>query len=343
MHIEDIRAFYDGVNPNDYEANPRVREIWPIFKNSMIGKARQWLSIAHPAAPANQAEFQQVLEDFRQHYSLAGSTPEDRLKAWKQISWEPSRESFDDFLYRFHTLARENNVDRDADKLTQFRACIPYTLHVYCMNANTFLECVQQVQRALVWTNQGATGITPQVGATTAQPFMSLAEKRVSFGKPEVDSGILVKTRSQESDRIEVLTDQLKKLTSTVDMINEAVTKDRDRDRKRNDSRDHSNDRSRNRDRSWGRDRSNSRGRDRRDRSSSRSDNRGARDRDRDRSRDGRFCKYCHKSGHTIGHCWDLKRICKENNLKLEWSEPEQDAVNLIKALQVQLKQNSTN
>ena len=294
VHIHEFEDFLASIDtPINTKllprmGNPHMADIIRKFKSSLKGKARAWFQMVvetNGKSLNTLAEWIEIKEKFQQHFNPLGGTDDQLLRTWKDLKWDPTRDSLDDFVMRFHQLSTELGYTA-AQQLKYFRTCIPNNLYLYIKGCVTLADAVQELRQGVA-----LAGIAPPTNFSPASqdkptfPFMSAQEKTVTFAEPPA---VAVGGASNP------LTEQMDRLASAM----EQFTKDqKDREQKqtsrgRNNYRGN-NFRQRSRSRSNSRDRQNSgpRGRGKPNGGSKTKGN----------------CHHCGKPGHFLVDCYQLK------------------------------------
>ena len=72
------------------------------FVTTLKGKARVWFDIKIPEGQRTTlGHWNEIKRLFKEHFHPLGSTREQRVKAWKDMKWDPTTEAIDDFAYKY--------------------------------------------------------------------------------------------------------------------------------------------------------------------------------------------------------------------------------------------------
>ena len=294
LHLVEFEDCLDsvGLGWRDKAEGDDAEQIVVKFKNSLKGNARRWYKSFHQDKTAMTIkEWMTIKTEFLKTFSPTGGTKEEQHKTWKDLKWNPEKETIDNFTYKFNELADELNKSVD-ERYDAFRSCLPSGTYLIMSECEKINDIVLKLKTCIAF---GVPGIslkpdTTKTEATTpVVPFMAMKEgKNVSFRETDLtdvtdklEDDILDIKRSHEK-----MYTVMDKLSTQFDKIRFENNRNNDRDRDRRD-RSRSWDRNRDRNNRYSRDRSQSprdRGRDsRRDRSWDR--NRNSRNGSWDRSR----------------------------------------------------------
>ena len=93
-----IEAPEDGDDAN-------VAHIINDFVTTLKGKARIWFDMNVPEGERTTlARWNAIRNKFKAYFHPLGSTKEQRIRAWKDMRWDPIKEAIDDFAYRYKEL-----------------------------------------------------------------------------------------------------------------------------------------------------------------------------------------------------------------------------------------------
>ena len=106
------------------------------------------------------AHWNTIKTAFKDHFNPLGSTREQRVRAWKDMRWDPTTESIDDFSYKYKELGlnQENIYDN-------FKACVPGQYFVFVYNAANMADAIANLKKCIaagpmIGTNGGSTQTT---------------------------------------------------------------------------------------------------------------------------------------------------------------------------------------
>ena len=75
---------------------------------------------------------QKLKNKFKAHFHPLGSTKEQRIRAWKDMRWDPIKEAIDDFAYRYKELGLSLGLQQESI-FDNFKACISRTVLCFCV------------------------------------------------------------------------------------------------------------------------------------------------------------------------------------------------------------------
>ena len=111
------------MDPDDPTAD--AEKLITLFQNSPKCRARHWFQQSLDLTGTQNVEkWLDIKKKFLAQYNPVGSTKEQQMKAWKDMKWDPSSESLDDFSYRYTTLATDIGFTEE-HQLKSFICCIP--------------------------------------------------------------------------------------------------------------------------------------------------------------------------------------------------------------------------
>ena len=284
--------------------------------------------------PKTKEAYEKMVASFLTEHNPMGNTKEQLTMAWKTLSWNPTQEKLDDFVYKFRRIGQELGITEN-EQLQYFKCSVPPHLYLYHKDATTIKEAMETIKRACALG--GVSPVAPvETRTTESAPFMQMTDSPDSRNEPR-KSDYVKFAGLKFQGKVDYLDEMLNKLEKMYDQqIKERGNKDRD-SRDNRDSRD-SRDRRDGRDSRDNRDSRNSRDSRRSHRSdsdsSSEDDRYRSRSRDSSRSRSGsrgrtiKNCAYCHKPNHDWSHCYrypkDIKKVCS-GNLRIDDSRDKDE------------------
>ena len=144
------------------ELDVNVSHIINDFVTTLKGKARVWFDMNVPEAEREtKRHWNAIREKFKAYFHPLGSTKEQRIRAWKDMRWDPIKEAIDDFAYRYKELGMSLGLTNDSI-FDNFKACIPGQYFVFVYNANDMPQAVDNLKKCL------AAG--PMVSSTPMNP-----------------------------------------------------------------------------------------------------------------------------------------------------------------------------
>ena len=131
--------------------------------------------------------WEEIKTKFLYYYNPIESTPEQQIKAWRDMKWQPLTEELGDFVVRFCQLGHVLGSD-DEQQMQYFRLIIPPALYLYLDCARTVPETVENLKKGISLGGLGS--LTPQTHTTDDQkptvPFMTMKDKRRSKSQEKI-------------------------------------------------------------------------------------------------------------------------------------------------------------
>ena len=172
--------------PREEGDDANVAHIINDFVTTLKGKARVWFDMNVPEEERTTvAQWNAIREKFKAHFHPLGSTKEQRIRAWKDMRWDPIKEAIDDFAYRYKELGLSLGLQQDSI-FDNFKACIPGQYFVFVYNANDMAQAVDNLKKCIAAgpmvpsTPVSSMGVAS--GSTTTQKddklkFMAITEE----------------------------------------------------------------------------------------------------------------------------------------------------------------------
>ena len=157
-------------NPADGqdELDVNVSHIINDFVTTLKGKARIWYDMNVPVGErTTKRHWNAIRNKFQAYFHPLGSTKEQRIRAWKDMKWDPIKEAIDDFAYRYKELGHSLGLADDSI-FDNFKACIPGQYFVFVYNANDMTQAVDNLKKCI------AAG--PMVPTTTVNPTIGTTQ-----------------------------------------------------------------------------------------------------------------------------------------------------------------------
>ena len=177
------------VAPADEGDNANVAHIINDFVTTLKGKARIWFDMNVPEGERTTlAHWDVIRNKFKAYFHPLGSTKEQRIRAWKDMRWDPIKEAIEDFAYRYKELGLSLGL-QDGSIFDNFKACIPGQYFVFVYNANDMSQAVDNLKKCLAagpmvpnTVNTTPVNSTAVTAATTTQKddklkFMAMTEE----------------------------------------------------------------------------------------------------------------------------------------------------------------------
>ena len=191
------------------------------FVTTLKGKARVWFDMKIPEDQRTTiAHWNEIKRLFKEHFHPLGSTREQRVKAWKDMKWDPTTEAIDDFAYKYKELG--NSLGLNAESIfDNFKACIPGQYYVFVYNADTINVAVDNLKKCIAAGPMMTTTTAPAPDKTDEKlKFMSINEVHSEIKQEMVDQiqesldGRLGPMETEMSETKEIV-DQLYQLMSS--------------------------------------------------------------------------------------------------------------------------------
>ena len=350
MEFEDyLVASGVSIEPKEVRGNtvqPDYKDIINKFKASLKNNARIWFSmyIEKRVPNLHSAEgWETIKSKFLTYFNPLGSTKEQQIKAWKEMTWKPEEEKLTDFVFRLSQLANELGYSDD-QQISHFVLCIPRGLYLYLKGAQTIPDAVENLRRGIALGGLDVFNSNPTIVQDDSRPTSSnitMKENKKQFTTEDTQRAVKESIQDSMYDKNKTLGRLLDeigdRLANVVENFeSEHSSRDRDRDRShsrgRNKLRDDYKNRNRNRDRD--RDESRDHSTDNyRDRDRGKSNSRYGRSgrRKHQRSETGQrnfnrneFCNYCNITGHTTHRCFRLVDYLKRKSKKIILHDEEE-------------------
>ena len=179
QHLYEFDDFLKAARievPNDANLDDDTSHVINDFVTTLKGKARMWYDMNIPEGErATKRHWNQIREKFKAYFHPLGSTKEQRIKAWKEMRWDPIKESIDDFAYKYKELGRSLGLD-EVGIFDNFKTCIPGHYFVFVYNANDMSQAVDNLKKCIA-----AGPMNPMVNTTptsvTTQPTTQKDDK----------------------------------------------------------------------------------------------------------------------------------------------------------------------
>ena len=273
-------------------------EVITRFKSSLKGKARMWYNtyLEEPGVILTEKDdWAKIKRDFMIYFNPLGGTREQQVKAWREMKWDATRESFDDFCLRFHQLAKELGLAADQQMVTfllSLPSGMPVTLGL--SQCKTIAEIIDAVRRGMVFGGVPTPTDPTLSSLKPAVPFMAAQDvgQGVFFKEPEVSQQQLA-MQAKMGETLE----QMNRLTQAVERF---------ASKPQEESKGNWNQKNQNRSQEG-----KSRGQ-----GGSRPQNRqggyNGKGRGQQQSKMTGNCFYCKKPGHPMAKCFSLEKYLKK-------------------------------
>ena len=344
MEFEDyLVASGVSIEPKEVRGNivqPDYKDIINNFKVSLKNNARIWFSMYIEKRVPNLYSangWEIVKGKFLTYFNPLGSTKEQQIQAWKEMTWKPEKEKLTDFVFRFSQLAQQLGYS-DEQQISHFVLCIPQGLYLYLRGAKTVPDAVENLRRGIALGGLDLFNSNSTLVQDDSKPTLSCMTMKENKTQFTTDTLRAVKESIQDSiyDNNRLLGGIIDEIGDRLTNVVETSSRDRDRDRSpsRSRSRNHSRDEY-NRNRSSSRYSNDSRNHltndyRNRDRGKSNSKNRRKKKRNSDSNE---FCNFCDISGHKTHRCYKLTDYLKSKGKKII-SHDEEEVQELAQAVQ---------
>ena len=174
LHLVEFEDCLDsvGLGWRDKTDKDEAEQIVVKFKNSLKGNARRWYkSFYNDETDMKIEKWNQVRTEFLKTFSPTGGTTEEQHKAWKDLKWDPDKESIDNFTYKFNELGDELNKS-ETERFNSFRSCMPSTTYLMTSECKTINAIVLKLKTCLAF---GVPGIKSNTSTNTTTTNTSRA------------------------------------------------------------------------------------------------------------------------------------------------------------------------
>ena len=135
----------DGQDPLDVNVSHIIND----FVTTLKGKARVWFDMnVLEAERTTLRHWNAIRNKFKAYFHPLGSTKEQRIRAWKDMRWDPIKEAIDDFAYRYKELGLSLGLEQNSI-FDNFKACIPGQYFVFVYNANDMAQAVDNLKKCI--------------------------------------------------------------------------------------------------------------------------------------------------------------------------------------------------
>ena len=156
--LDSVGLGWRGMNDKD-----EAEQIVVKFKNSLKGNARRWYkSFYNDETNMDIAKWKDVKTEFLKTFSPTGGTKEEQHKAWKDLKWDPDKDSIDNFTYKFNELGDELEKS-ETERFNSFRSCMPSTTYLMTSECKTINEIVLKLKTCLAFGYQVLNLIQAQI------------------------------------------------------------------------------------------------------------------------------------------------------------------------------------
>ena len=147
------------------------------FVTTLKGKARVWFDMKIPEGQRTTlGHWNEIKRLFKEHFHPLGSTREQRVKAWKDMKWDPTTEAIDDFAYKYKELGNSLGLNEESI-FDNFKACIPGQYYVFVYNADTINNAIDNLKKCIAAGPMMQTVTNPTPTNTDEKlKFMSMSE-----------------------------------------------------------------------------------------------------------------------------------------------------------------------
>ena len=120
------------------------------FLMTIRGNARRWISANDIIKDQYTLKDWKDLQDkFTAHFNPHGCTLEERLKAWKELKWEPEKENLEAFIYKFIALADEVKIPQDRERITHLALRVPKPMYMHISQCTTIQEAFRKAKQCV--------------------------------------------------------------------------------------------------------------------------------------------------------------------------------------------------
>ena len=305
-HVREFEDVLKASNqwPEDVAnvADPDASRIIVHFITTLSNRARAWVEQQIPMGErVTWAHYETLKTKFLEHFNLSGSTPAQRNRAFREMRWDPTTQSIEDYSYKFEKLGASLGFNQEA-LVCALKATLPSHMIWFLKDENT----VQAISRAikklisegmpLVQNNPimptAAVNVMPAQPATQQAKFMSMKD---SSSKDLVEELKDTFEKTLE-DKFNMVGEEVFRLGTELDTLNMMVGSQKPQPGWKSGQN--------NGGRSFRQNFRNSRGR-------ANSQNNGR------NGANPMRCSFCKLHRHTIDSCWKLASVLKTKGMKL--------------------------
>ena len=96
-------------------ADPDASRIIVHFITTLSNRARAWVEQQIPMGERTTwAHYEALKIKFLEHFNLSGSTPAQRNRAFREMRWDPTTQSIEDYSYKFEKLGTSLGFNQEA-------------------------------------------------------------------------------------------------------------------------------------------------------------------------------------------------------------------------------------
>ena len=165
--IQNISKFYGNPNQDpeyhvrEFEDVLKASNQWPDnvanvadqdasriivhFITTLSNRARAWVEQQIPMGERiTWVHYEALKTKFLEHFNLSGSTPAQRNRAFREMRWDPTTQSIEDYSYKFEKLGTSLGFNQEA-LVCALKATLPSHMIWFLKDENT----VQAISRAI--------------------------------------------------------------------------------------------------------------------------------------------------------------------------------------------------
>ena len=126
-------------------ANQDASRIIVHFITTLSNRARAWVEQQIPIGErVTWGHYEALKTKFLEHFNLSGSTPAQRNRAFREMRWDPTTQSIEDYSYKFEKLGASLGFNQEA-LVCALKATLPSHMIWFLKDENT----VQAISRAI--------------------------------------------------------------------------------------------------------------------------------------------------------------------------------------------------
>ena len=176
-HLMEFEDFLRAIAPNP-DNDERATNVINQFTTTLKNKARTWFEMCigenERRTPNHWIE---IKRKFKEEFHPLGSTREQRVKAWKDMKWDPTKDTIDDFAFKYKELGLSLGLNED-NIFDYFKACIPGQYFVFVYSVNNMADAVSNLKKCIAAGPMIPTGLV-QSQATASS--VTVAEDKPKF------------------------------------------------------------------------------------------------------------------------------------------------------------------
>ena len=322
--IQNISKFYGNPNQDpeyhvrEFEDVLKASNQWPDdvanvadqdasriivhFITTLSNRARAWVEQQIPMVERVTWEHYEALKTkFLEHFNLSGSTPAQRNRAFREMRWDPTTQSIEDYSYKFEKLGASLGFNQEA-LVCALKATLPSHMIWFLKDENT-VQAISRAIKKLISEGMPLVQNSPMMPTATvsAMPVQSGTQPAKFMSMSDSNSKSLVDELKDTfektlEDKFNMVGEEVFRLGTELDTLNMMVGSQKPQQGWKSGQN--------NGGRSFRQNFRNSRGR-------AGSQNNGK------NGTNPMRCSFCKLHRHTIDSCWKLASVLKSKGMKL--------------------------